>query len=153
MFPACRTKDGGFALPHLDLAPQDVDGFMQALRHFHAGFHACFTRREPREHFWRSMVGQCSTRERKSIEPLALPGNGGNARAMQRFLREAVWEEEQRRWNSQHLVRDDLGDPEGVVIFDESGFPKKGKDSVGVARPYCGTRGTVENCQVGVFAA
>jgi SRSO17 transposase len=126
---------------------------MQELRHFHAGFHACFTRREPREHFWRYMVGQFSTLERKSIEPLALPGNGGNARAMQRFLREAVWDEEQMRWNYHHLVRDDLGDPEGVVIFDESGFPKKGKDSVGVARQYCGTLGKVENGQVGVFAA
>jgi SRSO17 transposase len=39
------------------------------------------------------------------------------------------------------------------VIFDESGFPKKGKDSVEVARPYCGSLGKVENCQVGVFAA
>jgi SRSO17 transposase len=46
-----------------------------------------------------------------------------------------------------------MGDPEGVVIFDESGFPKKGRDSVGVARQYCGTLGKVDKCQVGVFAA
>jgi SRSO17 transposase len=51
------------------------------------------------------------------------------------------------------LVDDDMGDPEGVVIFDESGFPKKGRDSVGVARQYCGALGKVESCQVGVFAA
>jgi SRSO17 transposase len=51
------------------------------------------------------------------------------------------------------LVHDDMGAPEGVVIFDESGFPKKGHDSVGVARQYCGALGKVENCQVGVFAA
>ena len=51
------------------------------------------------------------------------------------------------------LVDEDMGAPEGVVIFDESGFPKKGRDSVGVARQYCGTLGKVDNCQVGVFAA
>lgn len=57
------------------------------------------------------------------------------------------------RWTYHPLVNDDLGDPHGVVIFDESGFPKKGKDSVGVARQYWGPLGKVENCQVGVFAA
>jgi len=39
------------------------------------------------------------------------------------------------------------------LIFDESGFIKKGQDSVGVARQYCGTAGKVDNCQVGVFAS
>ncbi len=38
------------------------------------------------------------------------------------------------------------------LIFDESGFVKKGQNSVGVARQYCGTIGKVDNCQVGVFA-
>jgi SRSO17 transposase len=46
-----------------------------------------------------------------------------------------------------------MGEPRGMMIFDESGFVKKGEDSVGVARQYCGTIGKVENCQVGVFAA
>jgi SRSO17 transposase len=46
-----------------------------------------------------------------------------------------------------------LGDTEGVLIFDESGFVKKGSDSTGVSRQYCGSIGKVENCQVGVFTA
>jgi SRSO17 transposase len=50
-------------------------------------------------------------------------------------------------------VNEDLGSPDGVLVFDESGFIKKGQDSVGVARQYCGTAGKVDNCQVGVFAA
>lgn len=40
-----------------------------------------------------------------------------------------------------------------MVMFDETGFPKTGKASVGVARPYCGALGKVDNCQVGVLAA
>src|SRR5438067_13717582 len=72
---------------------------------------------------------------------------------MQRFISDGVWDEEQMVWNYHQLVADEMGDPDGVLMFDESGFVKKGQDSVGVARQYCGTLGKVENCQVGVFAA
>ena len=98
------------------------------------------------------MVGQLSKLERKSIEPMALHVEGGTIRGMQRFISDVRWDEEQMQWNYHQLVADELGDPEGVLMFDETGFVKKGKDSVGVARQYCGTLGKVENGQVGVFA-
>jgi SRSO17 transposase len=153
MLPACRTESEGFAIPQLALTPSDVDGFLEEWRGFHAAFEDGFTRREPREHFFRYLVGQFSPLERKSIEPIALEVEGGNVRAMQRCLSDTVWDDAQMLQTYHRLVDDDLGDPEGVVIFDESGFPKKGRDSVGVARQYCGALGKVENCQVGVFAA
>ena len=152
MLPACRTEGEGFAIPMFALESSDVEGFMDALQEFQSIFHDCFTRSEPRAHFFDYMVGQCSKLERKSIEPMALQVEGGCLRGMQRFISDAVWDEEQMRWNYHHLVADEMGDPDGVLMFDETGFIKKGKDSVGVARQYCGSLGKVENCQVGVFA-
>jgi len=46
-----------------------------------------------------------------------------------------------------------LGDPDGVLVVDETGFLKKGRHSVGVSRQYSGTAGRIENCQIGVFAS
>src|SRR6266699_1503738 len=153
MLPAHRTEDEGFSLPQFDLTPCDVDGFLDELQAFHDQFRGCFARSEPREHFFNSMVGQCSALERKSIEPMALHVEGGNIRGMQRCMSDDVWDEDHMRQTYHGLVADEMGTPEGVLMFDESGFVKKGKDSVGVARQYCGTLGKVENSQVGVFAA
>jgi hypothetical protein len=72
MLPACRTEDEEFTIPHLELTPSDVDGFLHELQGFHEAFSDCFARREPREHFLRYLMGQFSKLERKSIEPMAL---------------------------------------------------------------------------------
>jgi SRSO17 transposase len=152
MLPACRTGGEGFAIPTFDLVPSDVEGFMEELWEFQSTFHDCFARSEPRAHFFDYMVGQFSKLERKSIEPMALQVEGGTIRGLQRFISDVVWDEEQMRWNYHQLVAEEMGDPDGVLMFDETGFVKKGKDSVGVARQYCGALGKVENCQVGVFA-
>jgi SRSO17 transposase len=153
MLPACRTAGDGFAIPQFTLDPSDVEGFLDELHGFHTAFLGCFARSEPRDHFFHYMVGQFSELDRKSIEPMALRVEGGNVRAMQRGISDAVWDDTQMLQTYHHLVDEDMGDPEGVVIFDESGFPKKGYNSVGVARQYCGALGKVDNCQVGVFAA
>ena len=152
MLPACRTNEEGFTIPTFDLVPSDVEGFMDELWEFQSAFHDCFARSEPRAHFFDYMVGQFSKLERKSIEPMALHVEGGTIRGLQRFISDVHWDEEQMRWNYHQLVAEELGEPEGVLMFDETGFVKKGQDSVGVARQYCGTLGKVENCQVGVFA-
>jgi len=152
MLPRCRTAGEPFVIPAFDVQVSDVEGFMDELQEFQSVFHDCFARSEAQEHFLDYMVGQYSPLARKSIEPMALAVEGSSIRSLQRFLSETVWDEEQMRWNYHQLVADELGEPDGVLMFDESGFVKKGKDSAGVARQYCGTLGKVENCQVGVFA-
>jgi len=99
------------------------------------------------------MVGQFSELERKSIEPIALTVKDGKVRAMQRFIRDAQWDDDNFIIKYRSLANEDLGSPDGTLIFDETGFAKKGNDSIGVTKQYCGTIGKIENCQVGVFAA
>ena len=139
-------------IPPFDVQVSDVEGFMDELQECQSVCHDCFARSEARGHFLDDMVGQDSPLARKSIEPMALAVEGGRLRSLQRFLSETVWDEEQRRWNSHQLVAEELGEPDGVLMFDEAGFVKKGNDSAGVARQYCGPLGKVENCQVGVLA-
>lgn len=69
----------------------------------------------------------------------------------QRLLYEARWDVDAVQDELQRFVREEFGHPDGVLIVDESGVPKKGEKSVGVARQYCGAVGKVDNCRIGVF--
>jgi SRSO17 transposase len=152
MLPCPRCDEHLYPVPKFDLGRDDVVDFGNELRGFHEQFAECFQRSESREHFFNFMAGQFSALERKSIEPIALALDNGNVRALQRFVSDAPWDDDKIMFKYRSLVSDDLGSPNGALIFDESGFVKKGRDSIGVARQYCGTIGKVDNCQVGVFA-
>jgi SRSO17 transposase len=153
MLPIIRRDEHLYSVPKFDIDKDDVKDFINELRGFHEQFADCFHRSESREHFFNYMAGQFSELERKSIEPIALAIKDGNVRAMQRFVSVAQWDDENILSKYRSFVNDDLGSSTGALIFDESGFLKKGQDSIGVARQYCGTAGKVDNCQVGVFAA
>lgn len=72
---------------------------------------------------------------------------------MQSLLGRSTWEADALRDKVRAEVIATLGDADGVLVVDETGFLKKGMHSVGVARQYSGTAGRIENCQIGVFLA
>lgn len=76
---------------------------------------------------------------------------GGSPRRLQEFLSDSPWNDEGCIEELQRLVGEELGADDGVLILDDTGFPKKGIWSAGVGRQYSGTLGRVDNCQVGVF--
>ncbi|MDD3580728.1 MAG: transposase, partial [Desulfobacca sp.] len=63
--------------------------------------------------------------------PMSLQVEGGKPRAMQRFISDVIWDETAMLRKYHELVAEDLGDPSGVMIFDETSFVKKGADSNG----------------------
>jgi SRSO17 transposase len=79
----------------------------------------------------------------------------GDARpyGLQRVLNGATWDADRVRDDLQAYVKEHLGHPDAVLVLDETGFLKKGRQSVGVQRQYSGTAGRIENCQIGVFLA
>jgi SRSO17 transposase len=91
--------------------------------------------------------------ERKNGWTLAERAGEVSPDGMQRLLRRADWDVDGVRDDVRDYVIGQLGDRDGVLIADETGFVKKGTRSAGVQRQYSGTAGRTENCQVGTFLA
>ena len=132
MLPEIRQEAYLFPVPQFNLERSDIHDFYNELKGFHEHFADCFERSESRDHFYRYMVGQFSDLERKSIEPIAFAVEGGNVRAMQRFVSDAPWDEKKIMVKYRNLINEDLAHPDAAIIFDESGFQKKRVDSIGV---------------------
>lgn len=89
--------------------------------------------------------------ERKNGWQLAEQAGYSHPRGIQRVLDRYVWDADAVRDEVREQVVTMLGTPDGILVVDETGFPKKGRHSAGVARQYSGTLGKIGNCQVGVF--
>jgi SRSO17 transposase len=91
----------------------------------------------------------------KTAEAIALKVQGApsQVRMTQVFLGQSGWADEPLRQELVRWVDQELGSDAGTLIVDESGVPKCGDKSVGVARQYCGATGKIDNCQVGVYLA
>jgi len=110
-----------------------------------------FCRAEPRARALRYLRGLLSSVQRKNGWQLAEHLGERSPDGVQRLLNAAHWDADVVRDDLRAFVVERLGDQEAVLMVDETGFLKKGSDSVGVKRQYSGTSGCIENCQVGVF--
>ena len=110
-----------------------------------------FSRAEPRRQAEIYLKGLFSPIRRKNSWQLAEIAGEKTPDGIQRLLNTALWDVDGVRDDLREYVVEKMGDPNGVLVIDETGFPKKGKKSVGVKRQYSGTLGKVDNCQIGVF--
>ena len=113
----------------------------------------CFRRPEARQRAAAYLDGLLGDARRKNGWQLAETAGDATPYGLQHLLGRSVWSADEARDELFAYVAEHLGDPGGVVVVDETGFPKKGEHSAGVGRQYCGTPGKVGHCQVGVFLA
>jgi len=111
-----------------------------------------FGREENHAHAVRFVHGLFDGQDRRNTENIAEAVAGGVPRTLQKFISQGCWDDGVVLGELRAHIAEVLGDEKGTVNVDETGFPKKGKKSVGVKRQYSGTLGRVDNCQVGVFA-
>jgi len=100
-------------------------------------------------HVHRYLAGLLSHLERKNAEDIATLVDV-ERQVMQDFIGAAPWDHRPLITVLVGQVAERLGEPDGIIAFDPSSFPKRGRHSVGVKRQWCGHRGKVDNCQVGV---
>jgi SRSO17 transposase len=116
-----------------------------------------FARSEVRQRAQDYLHGLLSEAERKNSWQLAEVAGNSTPYGIQHLLGRASWDADALRDDLREYVIEHLADAESVLesclIVDETGFIKKGEQSVGVKRQYTGTVGKRENCQVGVFLA
>ena len=101
-------------------------------------------------HVQRYLAGLLSHLHRKNAETIAALVDV-ERQVIQDCIGTAPWDHRPLVQVLVGQVAERLGDPEGVIAFDPSSFPKRGTHSVGVKRQWCSHRGKVDNCQVGVF--
>ena len=134
------------------VSPDTVRDCTDRLYRFLQRYLPKFYRSEQRENATTVIRGLLSGLERKTCEPIAIEA-GLPRKPIQFFVGAGKWDDEAVMAELRTHVREELAEADGVVVVDPSGFPKKGTESCGVDRQWCGRLGKVDNCQIGVFLA
>ncbi len=138
--------------PDWELTAEDLQEMGRDLNDFGAEFGPAFRRIEPRELCQLYLQGLLSGTERKNVEAMAMELKGpGAVRKLQRFIGQYEWDESWMKKRHWKLSAESLAEEAAAFSVDASETPKKGQESVGVARQYCGSSGKIDNCQSGVY--
>jgi SRSO17 transposase len=135
------------------VSPEDVHQGGQQLEEVARRIGSRFPRSETRDRARAYLVGLLGPVQRKNAWQVAERIGDADPYGVQYLMGRAGWDPDAVRDDLRAYVVEALGDPDAVLILDETGFLKKGTRSAGVARQYTGTAGRVENAQVGVFLA
>jgi SRSO17 transposase len=127
---------------------QDLAPWAEAFAAYCARFDDLFVRSESRVQARKYLRGLVAPVERKTSWQLAELAHDTTPDRMQRLLYRVPWDADAARDRLEQFVIERFGEPEGIGVLDETGIPKKGTRSVGVAKQYCGALGKLENCQV-----
>jgi SRSO17 transposase len=139
-------------LAECEVAPQVFSGVAERLAKFVEPFAQLLSQSAQREHATDYLNGLMSDLERKNVESIAYRHDQDRGK-LQHFIGCAEWDHRPLMTELARQVGQELGEEDGVIVFDPSAFPKQGRKSVGVARQWCGRLGKVDNCQVAVYMA
>ena len=145
-----NRKEG--MLAECEVKPEVFENLEERLAEFLTPFASLLNHEKQREHIDVYLSGLLSNTKRKNTESIAYE-HDQNRQPLQHFIGQAEWDDAPLRGELARQVGRELGEADGVLVFDPSSFPKKGCASVGVARQWCGRLGKVDNCQVGIYLA
>ena len=129
---------------------QAFRGVVERLGKFVEPFAVRLARREQVQHALDFVAGLVSDVDRKNTESIAYR-HDQERKELQHFIGQSNWDHQPLILELAGQVGHELGCSDAVLVFDPSGFPKKGTESVGVQRQWCGRLGKVDNCQVGIY--
>jgi SRSO17 transposase len=139
-------------LAQAQVSPELIDGLLSRLETFVHPFTASLREPEQQRHTLEYLTGLLAKLEHKTGEGIAYL-HDQQRQGIQKFIGQVPWNDQPLLTTLARQVGNDLGEADGVIVFDPSAFAKKGTKSVGVARQWCGRLGKLENCQVGVYMA